>query len=123
MANHVEPGTMGGAAQEPGSFGDVAAGAPAAGYAASSPDTLGVPAHGQGTLTHQAAGGVTHTPYHGRPVSWVAVSMIMAGFLVGGLALIFGQHGPTWWLFWTGAGVAVVGTLLALATDIFEDWY
>ena len=123
MANQVEPGTMGGAAQEPGSFGDAAAGAQAAGYAASSPDTFGVPAYEQGTLTHQAAAGVAHTPYHGRPVSWVAVSMIMAGFLVGGLALIFGQHGPTWWLFWAGAGVAVLGALLALATDIFEDWY
>jgi hypothetical protein len=121
MANQVEPGTMGGAAQEPGGFGDAVAGTQAAGYAASSPDAFGVPARGHGTLAHQPAGG--HTAYHGRPVSWVAVSMIMAGFLVGGLALIFGQHGPTWWLFWSGAGVAVVGALLALATDIFEDWY
>jgi hypothetical protein len=122
MANQVEPGTMGGAAQEPGDFGDAAAGAPAAGYAASGPDTFGTQA--QGALTHQAPGGsVTHVPYHGRPVSWVAVSMIMAGFLTGGLALVFGHHGPTWWLFWVGAGVAVVGTLLALMTDIFEDWY
>ena len=39
-------------------------------------------------------------PFHGRPVSWVAVSIIMAGFLVGGLGLVFG---PTWWLFWAGA--------------------
>jgi hypothetical protein len=53
-------------------------------------------------------------------VSWVAVSLITAGFLVGGLALVFG---PTWWLFWVGAGLAAVGGLLALATNIFEDWY
>ena len=59
-------------------------------------------------------------PFHGRPVSWVAVSIIMAGFLVGGLGLVFG---PTWWLFWAGLGAAIVGGLLALGTHIFEDWY
>jgi hypothetical protein len=125
MANQVEPGTVGGAAQEPGSFADAAAGTAAAGYAVPSPDTFGTPAQGQGTLAHQgpsSSAGV-HATYHGRPVSWVAVSLIMAGFLAGGLALIFGHHGPTWWLFWVGAGMAVVGALLALATDIFEDWY
>src|SRR5713101_481879 len=125
MANQVEPGTMGGAAQEPGSVGHAAAGAaPAAGYAAASPDTFGTPAQGEGALTHQAPGAsVVHVPYHGRPVSWVAVSMIMAGFVTGGLALVFGHDGPTWWLFWVGAGIAVLGALLALTTDIFEDWY
>jgi hypothetical protein len=59
-------------------------------------------------------------PYHGRTVSWVAVSIIMAGFLVGGLGLVFG---PTWWLFWVGAGATIVGGLLALGTHIFDDWY
>jgi hypothetical protein len=59
-------------------------------------------------------------PYHGRPVSWVAVSLITAGFLTGGLALVFG---PTWVVFWIGVALAVVGGLLALATNIFEDWY
>jgi hypothetical protein len=59
-------------------------------------------------------------PFHGRPVSWVAVSLIMAAFLAGGLALIFG---PVWWLFWAAAGLAAVGGLLALATHIFDDWY
>ncbi len=61
-----------------------------------------------------------YEPFHGRRVSWVAVSIIMVGFLVGGLALIFG---PLWWLFWVGIGVVVVGGLIALSTDIFEDWY
>ena len=50
----------------------------------------------------------------------LVVALIMVGFLVGGLALVFG---PTWWLFWVGGGVAAVGGLLALATNIFEDWY
>jgi len=61
--------------------------------------------------------------FHGRTVSWVAVSIITVGFLVGGLALILGTHGPTWWLFWTGAGLAVLGTLTAIVTNTFEDWY
>jgi hypothetical protein len=50
----------------------------------------------------------------------VAVSIIMAGFLAGGLGLVFG---PTWWLFWAGGAAAVIGGLLALGTHIFEDWY
>jgi hypothetical protein len=53
-------------------------------------------------------------------VSWVAVSIIMVAFLIGGLALVFG---PTWWLFYASLGLAVVGGLIALATNIFEDWY
>ena len=61
-----------------------------------------------------------YEPFHGRPVSWVAVSIIMVGFLIGGLALVFG---PTWWLFWAGLGLVVVGGLLAASTNIFEDWY
>lgn len=61
-----------------------------------------------------------YEPFHGRPVSWVAVSIIMVGFLIGGLALVFG---PTWWLFWTGLGLVVIGGLLAASTNIFEDWY
>jgi hypothetical protein len=65
-------------------------------------------------------GPLPHEPYHGRPVSWFAVSTIMAGFLCGGLALVFG---PTWWAFWLGVGLVVLGGLIALATNIFEDWY
>jgi hypothetical protein len=68
-------------------------------------------------VTHGGPGG---EPFHGRTVSWVAVSTITVGFIVGGLGLIFG---PTWWLFWVGAGLVAVGGLIALATNIFEDWY
>ena len=74
-----------------------------------------------GALAQPGTGGYqAPEPFHGRPVSWVAVSIIMAGFLVGGLGLVFG---PTWWLFWVGAGAAIVGGLLALGTRIFDDWY
>lgn len=61
-----------------------------------------------------------HVAHHGRPVSWVAVTIIIIGFAVGGIALV---AGPVWWLFWTGAGIAAVGSILALASGIFTDWY
>jgi hypothetical protein len=48
---------------------------------------------------------------------------MVAGFIIGGLAMVFGHGGPLWWLFWVGAGVAVLGLLLSLATNMFEDWY
>ena len=63
--------------------------------------------------------GYEHAAFHGRPVSWVAVSIIIAGFLLGGLSLVF-----TFWTgFWVGVGVVVVGALLAAGTNMFEDWY
>jgi hypothetical protein len=61
-----------------------------------------------------------HVPFHGRPVSWVAVTIIIVGFLAGGLGLVFG---PTWWVFWAGGAVAAIGCVLAGAIGIFNDWY
>ena len=63
---------------------------------------------------------VTFPTFHGRRVSWVAVSLIMVAFVIGGVALVIG---PTWWLFWAAAGLSVLGLLLALGTGIFDDWY
>ena len=72
-------------------------------------------------LTHQVSELFTPLPsYHGRAISWICVSAIVVAFIVGGVALI---TGPTWWLFWVSLGVAAVGGLLGLATNIFEDWY
>jgi len=69
----------------------------------------------------QVPGTPVHFPsFHGRAVSWFAVSVIMVAFLIGGLALVFG---PTWWLFWAALGLAVVGLLIAMFTGIFDDWY
>ena len=91
MADQANPGPVVGVGQEGGAL------------AQTGPDTYQAP-----------------VVFHGRTVSWVAVSIITAGFLAGGLGLVFG---PTWWLFWVGVGAAVVGGLLALGTHIFEDWY
>jgi hypothetical protein len=63
---------------------------------------------------------VSFPSYHGRSVSWVAVSVIMVGFAIGGAGLALG---PVWWLFWAGLGLAAVGVLMAMAINIFEDWY
>ncbi len=63
---------------------------------------------------------VSFPSYHGRPISWVSVSLIMVAFAVGGAAL---AAGPIWWLFWAALGLAVVGLLMAAATGIFDDWY
>lgn len=109
MANQADPGTTESAA--PAGVPDVTAqqatvaGLPADGYVA--------PA-----VTPSQSGGFP--PFHGRTVSWVAISVVIVGFLVGGLGLI---AGPTWWAFWTGAGLAVLGMLIAIATNMFEDWY
>jgi hypothetical protein len=100
MSNQVEPGTIGSSAAGPGPAG-------LAEQTAQVPQIPGTP--------------VSYpVPFHGRPASWVAVSTIMVGFLTGGLGLVFG---PTWWAFWLGLGLAAVGGLLALAINIFEDWY
>jgi nitrate/nitrite transporter NarK len=61
-----------------------------------------------------------HEADHGRPASWVAVAIIFVGFLIGGIAL---PIGPTWWLFWTGAGIVVIGGIFALSVRILDDWY
>jgi hypothetical protein len=101
MAEQVGPGTAGRVVAGAGGPGASAAAEPA-------------------PFVSQVPGTPVHFPhYSGRPVSWVAVSLILLGFLVGGLALVFG----VWWLFWVSLGVAVLGLLMALATGIFDDWY
>lgn len=85
----------------------------------------GGPAQQGGTVARGPAAGAPgpHPSFHGRRISWIAVAIMMVGFLVGGLAMIFGGGGPIWWLFWVGAGISVLGLLIMLATNTFEDWY
>ncbi len=66
--------------------------------------------------------GLDHTndAHHGRRSSWIAVAIVIIGFIVGGVAMI--PH-PRWWLFWVGTGIVVIGAILATVTRIFDDWY
>jgi hypothetical protein len=55
---------------------------------------------------------------HGaRLGSWIACLIILAGFIIGGVALIYWN----WPAFWTGVGVVVVGIVAAKAVNIMED--
>ena len=74
-------------------------------------------AHGLDAQTGQSYG---HEEFHGRPASWVVTATVVLGFIIGGIAL---PIGPTWWLFWTGAGIVVLGGLMGAAVRIFDDWY
>jgi hypothetical protein len=69
----------------------------------------------EGTLVHAAAEG-----HHGTPLSWVAVTVIIIGFIVGGIAMV--PH-PTWWAFWVGTGIAVIGCIMTLFAKTFDGWY
>jgi hypothetical protein len=61
-----------------------------------------------------------HEAHHGRPASWVTTAVVIVGFILGGIAL---PIGPTWWLFWVGAGIVVLGAIIGAAVHIFDDWY
>jgi hypothetical protein len=55
----------------------------------------------------------------GRTSSWIAVLIICVGFTVGGIGLCLD---PTWWMFWAGVGITAVGSVMALAVGIMEDY-
>ncbi len=115
MSDQSEYGTMGGSTSGSGTSQSEAA----------MQDTSVVPG-GQGGVTapgHSATATGPYPSYHGRTVSWVAVAIMVVGFILGGMALVFAHGGPTWWLFWTGVGVTALGLLVSFATNMFEDWY
>jgi hypothetical protein len=117
MTNQVGPASGGGSLADPGSRAASATGVSGAS------ELAGAGSSGQDVapFVSQVPGTPVSFPsFHGRAVSWTAVSIVMAAFLAGGLALVFG---PIWWLFWVSLGVAVLGGLLAMATGIFDDWY
>jgi hypothetical protein len=59
--------------------------------------------------------------YSGRSISWIAVTIVIIGFIVGGVGMV--PH-PTWWLFWTGAAIVVVGSIITMFAKTFQDdWY
>ena len=81
------------------------------------PESIG-PAPEESPLGHAAA--LAHESFHGRPVSWIAVAIIVIGFLVGGLAF---TSPPTWWLVYTGGGIALLGFIVAGIAKMNDDWY
>ena len=78
------------------------------------------------SMAHGAEQTLAHGEHHlehnsGSPMSWVAVAVITVGFIVGGVALV---PRPTWWAFWLGVGIAVVGCIMTLFAKTFtDDWY
>ena len=49
--------------------------------------------------------------------SWIACLIIIAGFAVGGVAMIVWN----WPMFWIGVGIVVLGCVFARAVHIMED--
>jgi hypothetical protein len=57
----------------------------------------------------------------GRPISWVGTTVVIIGFIIGGVAMVPTPH---WLLFWIGAGVAIIGCLILLfSRAMHTDWY
>ena len=55
---------------------------------------------------------------HGVSVgSWIACLIIIAGFALGGVALIIWN----WPMFWAGVGVVVIGCIVGRSVNIMED--
>ena len=71
---------------------------------------------GQGTA--DAPNSPYSNSHAGRPKSWLAVTVMVIGFCVAGVAMCFG---PDWTFVWIGTAVIVVGGILALFADIWND--
>ena len=71
-----------------------------------------------GALEHGSA----HSGHNsGRPISWVGTSVVIIGFIVGGVAFV---PSPNWIVFWVGTGIAIVGCLILLFSKAMNtDWY
>ena len=63
-----------------------------------------------------------HNP--GRPISWVGTTIVIIGFIIGGISFPIVNPAPQWVLFWVGTGIAIVGILvLAGSKAMNTDWY
>ncbi|GIH74515.1 HGxxPAAW family protein [Planobispora longispora] len=58
------------------------------------------------------------TSHGGRASSWLAVTVSVLGFTIGGIGL---TAGPNWFLFWIGAAVCALGMILLLVFGVFKD--
>jgi hypothetical protein len=80
-------------------------------------------------VTVEGTGATSAVPYNlghlehnsGRPISWVGTSVVIVGFLIGGIAMVPSPH---WLFFWIGAAVAIIGCLILLfSRAMHTDWY
>jgi hypothetical protein len=80
----------------------------------------------EGTGTH---GTLAYDPAHlehnpGRPISWVGTSIVVVGFIIGGIAFPIQNPGPNWVIFWIGTAIALVGCFVLLFSKAMStDWY
>lgn len=66
-----------------------------------------------GVSSNSGAGGG-----HGASMkSWLAATVIVIGFVVGGVAIIYWN----WPIFWVGVGIVVVGSILGAAVGIMNE--
>ncbi|GAB3211732.1 HGxxPAAW family protein [Marinactinospora thermotolerans] len=74
----------------------------------------------RGKLGNEPEGGklVKHSSHRGRWRSWIMVGVMTAGFVLAGVALTLG---PTWWMFWAGTALFVVGGVVAYLLGIQND--
>lgn len=60
----------------------------------------------------------TNITGHGATMkSWLASLVILAGFVLGGIAVIYWN----WVLFWVGVAIAVIGCVAGWAVGIMND--
>lgn len=86
-------------------------------------DTVGgTPALGTGGSEVPVAYSPAHMEHNpGRPISWIGTSIVIVGFIIGGIAFVPSPH---WLVFWIGVGVAIIGCLTLLFSKAMNtDWY
>ena len=72
-----------------------------------------------GTVAYGTSSHMEHNP--GRPISWVGTTLVIIGFIIGGIAFV---PRPDWLMFWVGAAVAIVGCFVLLFSKAMStDWY
>jgi hypothetical protein len=49
--------------------------------------------------------------------SWIAATVIVVGFVLGGVAVILWN----WPMFWAGVGIVVLGAVFGAAVGIMDD--
>ncbi|MEV8636308.1 HGxxPAAW family protein [Streptosporangium sp. NPDC051023] len=54
----------------------------------------------------------------GSASSWLAVTVLVLGFAIGGIGLC---AGPDWFVFWVGAAICGMGGILLLTFRVFRD--